>query len=123
MNLRISVVPNNLSWHANIALEGALTPAEQAARSAFGPCIVQAGGDFDGSALGGTYPAVTFTLDEREAGLPDGLPVDEVFTGEDAGEKAAVWAQSMLVRCNDAVALWLANSQEWRRETLHTIPS
>ena len=125
MNIRVMVEPDAGSWRGQVSLESCgMTQVELQALAAFGVFSVDVGGSFTGT---GPLSAVSFSLSSQSVGLPDGFPLIEVFTGTDtnsntAGQRAAVWAQTMQTRVSSALSTWLANSVTLESDKVYTIP-
>lgn len=124
MNIRVSVEPDSDAWRGQISLEdNGLTAEEQKSLVAYSTFVIDAGSAFDGADLSdAALVDISFSLTENLVALPDNFPVIEVFTGEDADKKAAVWVQIVQARITEALVAWLALSETWERNTVHTIP-
>ena len=133
MNLRITVSRHAGTWRAqlDLACQG-LTAEEEESLLAHGPCEVDVGGLFSGAGmfdgeLGELTDSVEFELEDEILLLPTGLPYVREFDPLDSldtetGPRAAIWAETMRERTRVALTSWLALSEIFERDTLHTLP-
>jgi len=129
MNIRITVTKDGGTWRAQLLLEpGGLTAAEAASLAAHGPFELDAGGSFSGTGLDDeTLTGITYELDENLVLIPDELPLVQEFDpidslDDETGQRAAIWGHRMLERVTAGLTSWLALSEVWERDSVHTIP-
>jgi hypothetical protein len=129
MNIRVTVTEDDGTWRGQLTLEpGGMTQTELASLAAHGAFELDAGGDFSGTGLTDTsLDGINFELEENLVMIPTDLPVIQEFDPLDSvdvemGARAAIWAERMLERLTTTLEAWLDLSENYQRDTIHTIP-